>query len=179
MKKGFTLVELLVAISLFSIVVAIAVGGFAKALHTEREVATLVAVQSNAGITLEQMAREVRTGYQFCVGANNTQNLACSCNALNNNKNEWACSSLAFINADGASTTYSNLNGILLKNGQPITSDNVNVKYLTFVLFGNLSTDNWNPRITISMGVTPSSTDPALASDELDLQTTVSARPED
>jgi len=180
MKKGFTLIELLVAISLFSVVVAIAVGGFARALHTEHEVEALITTQSNAGITLEQMAREARTGYRFCVLADgSTPNSACSCALSPGNSSELTCSTLAFDNAAGDAVQYSLSNGLLLKNGQSITGDNVDVKYLTFVLSGNVQGDHWNPRITISMGITPSSTDPALQSNELDLETTVSARQAD
>ena len=57
--KGFTLVELLVAIGIFSILMAVGVGGFVHALHTQREVAALIATQSNASIALEQMARDL------------------------------------------------------------------------------------------------------------------------
>ena len=60
MRKGFTLIELMVAVSLFAIIVGIAVGGFANALHTQHEVTLLLAVQSNATLAFEQMAREIR-----------------------------------------------------------------------------------------------------------------------
>ena len=64
--KGFTLVELLVAMALFSILMAIAAGGFVRALRSEREVSAMMAAESNVKLALEQMAREMRTGYLFC-----------------------------------------------------------------------------------------------------------------
>jgi hypothetical protein len=36
--------------------------------------------------------------------------------------------------------------------------------------------DAWTPRVTIAIGVVPSSTDPAVNSDVLNLETTISAR---
>ena len=63
---GFTLVELLVTIALFSIIVSIAAGGFVRALRSEREVSAMILSESNVSIALEEMTREMRTGYLFC-----------------------------------------------------------------------------------------------------------------
>ena len=177
MKKGFTIVEVLVALSLFTIILAIAVGGFANALHAQREAALLIAAQSNASIALEQMAREIRTGYHFCVGAK------CGSSVCTSDGNRETCTLLDFVNAEGSGIQYSLANGALVRNAgggngaaEPLTSGNVTVKYLIFTLYGNAINDLKDPRITISMGIAPSSTDPALAGNVINLETTVSAR---
>src|SRR6185295_7895950 len=84
-RGGFTLVELLVAITLFSIAISIAIGGFVRALHTERQLIALIAANSNASLAIEQIAREIRTGTGF----------ACA-------SGESPCSELSFTNAGGA-----------------------------------------------------------------------------
>lgn len=205
MKKvatgAFTLIEILVAIGVFSVLVTIGVGGFANALHTQREVAGLIAARSNAAVALEQMAREIRTGYLFCNGVGNTANPNCAFDILGKdaNGNDTGCVSapdphgsggnimtctdiLDFYNANGQNVDYVLSGGALersesgFSNLVPITSNNVIVKYLIFTLFGNVEGDHWPPRITISMGIAPSSTDPVLTNNVLNLQTTVSAR---
>ena len=200
MKKGFTLVELLIAIAIFSILVAIGVGGFVHALHTQREVASLIAAQSNASVALEEMTREIRTGYLFCTTPNNENNpeaavpgicqadslgLGSGCTKTGDaNDPTWVCNDIIdFYNADTQNVDYELVNGSLQRSQTgpagtftTITGDNVTISNLTFTIFGNKEGDNWPPRITISMGVAPSSTDPAVAGDVLHLQTTVSAR---
>ena len=196
-QQGFTLVEVLVAIGLFSIVVAIGMGGFVQALRTQREIAALISAQSNASVALEQMAREIRTGYLFCDLPGSTQgeplvNVACQPSGGDSgcsiSGNVWTCNNiLDFYNAFGAKVDYhldwdtnalersqSALDGV--GGYVPITGSGVKVTYLTFTLFGNAEGDHWPPRITISMGVVPNSTDPALANNVFNLQTTVSAR---
>ncbi len=56
----------------------------------------------------------------------------------------------------------------------PVTGSNVTVKYLTFMLFGNKEGDNWNPRITIAIGVQPNNS--TVNWTTANLETTVSAR---
>lgn len=184
-SSGFTMVELLISIAIFSILVAIGIGGFVHALRTQREVAALIATQSNASIALEQIAREIRTGYLFCHNAGSAVPddvdciAACAVQGLT-----WTCDgTLDFYNGYGQNVDYNLSDNALQKsvnglNGPftSITANNVIVTYLNFTLFGQTEGDQWPPRVTISMGVAPSSTDPAIAGNILNLQTTVSAR---
>lgn len=179
-QKGFTLVEVLVAIGLFSIIVAIAAGGFITALRTQRQVAALIEAQSNASLAIEQLAREARTGYLFCHDAGGTGDGNCDATGPAN-----TYSNLDFYTAEGEHVCYSLVGGELQRSsgggcasgtGQSVTGENVSVKYLQFIVIGNQEDDHWNPRITILMGIAPSSSDPTLESDVLNLQTTVSAR---
>jgi len=187
-RRGFTLVEAIVAIGLFSVLVTIAVGGFVTALHTQHQVGDLISAQSTVSLAIEQMAREIRTGYLFCHAPDlSTPNVDCGCRVGTDSSGMpvWACSQLDFLNANSASTTYFlTANGTLMRSnvnesgGTPaaLTGDNVTVKYLIFTLRGNIEGDGWPPLVTISLGVAPSSTDPAITGTVLHFQTSVSAR---
>ncbi len=161
---GFTMIELLVAIALFSIVVSIAVGGLVNAIRIQRQIAALIAANSNASFALEQIARDVRTGSDFS-GAN------CS---------GQQCSELDFMNAFGQATSYRLRSGKIEKgtNGafQPVTGDNTAVQYLSFTLIGNLPGDGYPPRIIITLGVSPSSAAGGASGIISGIETTVSAR---
>src|SRR5260221_302855 len=67
-RRGFTVMELLIAMALFSVVISIAVGGIVISLRGQRELAELIAADNDVSLALEQMAREVRTGFAFCRG---------------------------------------------------------------------------------------------------------------
>ncbi len=205
-RGGFTLVELLVAIGLFAVIATIASGGFISALRTQRRVASLISAESNVTLVLEQMAREERTGYLFCHDLNtnsaNTPSSACGPCTISDSGQAapsapsedwyqgtkdlavWTCPAIHYYTAEGHEVTYSLQNGQLMRQDlqasdtSPValTGSDVVVKYLAFRLFGNLEGDHWTPRITISIGIAPSSTDPAVANDVLPFQTTVSAR---
>jgi prepilin-type N-terminal cleavage/methylation domain-containing protein len=183
-SSGFTLVELLVAIALFSILMGIAVGGFVNALRSEREVTAMMSAESNVNLALEQMAREMRTGYLFCHSpGSNAASPACECTSNLETKPTWTCPAIEFYNANGEKVDYTlDANNVLeradsAENGgvaEPLTSDNVSVTDLNFTLFGNLEGDTWNPRITITIGVQPN--DSTVSWSTANLETTVSAR---
>jgi type II secretory pathway pseudopilin PulG len=211
MKAGFTLVETLVSVGIFMILVTIAVGGFVQALHTQGEVTQLISAQSNVSLGVEQMAREIRTGYLFChFSGGTTSSPACdtpplaTCvqtdsgipaegsapvKVINEETGEydlplWTCPALDFYNSNSEHVNYSLQNGVLMRsdsaeNGgiaEPLTSNDVTVKYLSFRMVGNLEGDGWPPRITIFLGIAPSSSDPAITITTLNFETTVSAR---
>ena len=143
---GFTIIELLVALGIFSIVILVGVGGFARALKIQRQVSAFSSVNSNISLILEQAAREIRTGINFC--ANGT---VCGSSSV-----------LSFINAKGENVTYC-LNGEAIErviagscgDGQRITADDVSVQYLTFIISGNQNNDVHPPLITILTGASP------------------------
>lgn len=64
---GFTLVELIVAMSVFVVVISLTSGIFVNALRAQRRVNQLMTVNSDASLVLEKMAREARLGFNFNV----------------------------------------------------------------------------------------------------------------
>jgi len=205
MKKGFTLVELLVTVGLFVIIITIAVGGFTNAIRTERQVSSLISAQSNVSLALEQMSREIRTGYLFChagtppvtdwgvgtpqgsAAANALPDCGCTISRSPAPTGSWTCNALDFYDAATNHVVYETtstgpLAGTLIEsstqllNPLSVTGGGITVKYLKFYLYGEVEGDNTPPRITIVIGITPSSSDPAVANDVINLQTTVSSR---
>lgn len=170
MRKGFTIVEFLVSVTIFVIIMGIAVGGFSKALHTQHEVEGLLSAQSNAALTLEQMAREMRTGYLFC-DASNTAYLSsnqnadpsqwgdASCGCASSAGEPWTCSALSFYNANGEPVTYTVSGGSIVRtdngNQSLLTGASTHVDNMNFTLFGNLEGDGYPPRITIGLSISP------------------------
>ena len=171
MKKGFTLIEVLVAIGLFAIIVTIAIGGLTRALRSQRQVASLLASSTNVSLVLEQMAREIRTGSDFfCDRAG--PGPPCRNRVVNE---------IIFTNSSGEVVTYrlDPVNGAIergIEGGgfDKITGDNVTVQYLNFLLTGDRNNDRSSPKVTVAIGVSPK--EATLADRVLSLQTTVSSR---
>lgn len=178
-SRGFTVVELLVAVGLFSTIASIAVGGFVRALRTQRQVAALISVNDNTFLAIEEMAREIRVGRLFCADMMNPDGTTSGTSSLCKNESE-----IAFISGFTNDTIqYQLKDGYIVKivGGTPtnITGSGVLVRYLNFAKSGNggLMNDGAQPRITISLGVTSRSSESAISTTRF--QTTVSSRAPD
>lgn len=64
-RQGFTLMELLVAMAVFLIVVGLSSGIFIQTLKSQRTIARISEAMNNSTLAMEQIAREVRTGFDF------------------------------------------------------------------------------------------------------------------
>jgi len=164
-SRGFTMIELLVTMTLFLIIIGAVSAIFIQSMKTQRLTLALIAVNDDASLALEQMTREIRTGFNFCpVGG------ADSCSP----------SKLVFENSAGEDIIYDLKNGALVKsvNGilKPITSGDVKISRLAFIVSGQAASDNERPFVTIAMTV--GSRNPALekAGISTSLQTSVSSR---
>ncbi len=160
--RAFTVIELLVAMGLFIILMGIAAGSFIRAMRTQRAIVALMAANDNASLTLEQMAREIRTGSNF-IKLSETE--------------------LRFDNAYTVPVVY-RLEGGAVERGttdinfittyKKITADNVKVNNFVIKLFGQNPGDGYPPRITISISATGINS--FLEGVSTNIQTTISAR---
>lgn len=78
-KRGFTLVEIIVATAIFTVVVTVAIGALTQLNKTSREARAMRVVMDNANSAIDSMARTIRMGVRFdgacdaacnCAGAN-------------------------------------------------------------------------------------------------------------
>jgi type II secretory pathway pseudopilin PulG len=184
-REGFTLAELLVAVSIFIILVTIAVGVFIQSLKAQRVLSRTMAIHNNAGAALEQMAREIRTGYRFCAASSDPTTPA-PCNEETD--------LLTFTNYEGKEVTYAlnvdivgaNPRGTLERTivtpsdpvTVPVTAPDVDISYLRFLVTqgdGTTAQAMCAPwRVMIFMGVR--SSDISVTERETVLQTTMSSR---
>ena len=174
-RGGFTLTELVVAMGLFLVAITLSVGGFVRVLKTQRGVNHLISVNSNASIILEQIAREIRTGYSLEV-ANFTEPV-CPYPGLDE---------LSFINAKGNKVSYKAENSEVIrrecallncggKSFLPVTASNISVQRFCFAMTNpsqSPRTDPWRLTMFLSLG----SSKPEFAGNALNIQTTVSSR---
>lgn len=156
-ENGLTMIELIVAIGIFSLVIGMTIGIFVLAITTQRRITALKNVNDNVRFTIESMAREIKTGKNFSsIGG-----------------------SLSFNNANGEAVVY-RLNASIIEkssnggtNYSAVTGPEVTINYLNFYLMGQLASDGLEPRITITIGATSQA---GNQSANLKVQTTISER---
>ena len=174
MRRGFTLLEIIVAIGLFTIVAFLTTGSLLILNNAQRKAFFIQTNQDNVRFTLESMAREIRTGVNYTLlnpppsqfNAN-----ACSDTPLG------AC--FGFTNAQkpnqyvvyklSSSTIQKSVDGGVIF--QPITAPEVFINNLRFYIAGASLTDNFQSRVTIVIQAITPGADPN--SSRLDVQTTV------
>jgi type II secretion system protein J len=173
-NKGFTLIEMLVAVGLFSVVVTVAMGTIFTIIDTNRKSQTLTLVMNNLNFSLESMTRTLKTAIPASV-YDRADTEVCALNPIqqnfiNENYNDEIC--YEFIpGADGSRgyITRSNSNG---SNPVRVTSDSVDIKSFKAKVIDPGS--NGQPRVFITVsGVAQIS--PRVSS-EFDIQTTVTPR---
>jgi prepilin-type N-terminal cleavage/methylation domain-containing protein len=162
-QKGFTLIETLVTVALFSALAGIVGGTFLTMLNLQRRAFNVQQVQENASFILESMAKEIRVGQ---ISSGDTG----SCTSTPD-------SVLSMINQDGETVVYTLVDGVIHKNTNGtdsiVSSNAVVFDQLGFCIDGQPAGDMKQPRVTIlaSLHSTQSSQQATLH-----VQTTVSQR---
>lgn len=180
-RRGFTVVELLVGMTVFVVVLSIAVGTFVRGLRLQRDTVSLITVNDSMSLVLEQMAREIRTASNFTIPSFTpacTASTPVECTVVNE-------SVLEYTTGGGTSVRYmlNSQTGIIERstapftNPLPLTSEDVLITRLSFALkYFVVSNAQQVPRVTISVVGRSADADPFLENVEVRLQTTVSRR---
>lgn len=166
-RAGFTLIELIVVISLAAGVFALAASVFVQTLKIQRRALFIQKVQENISFALESMAKEVRVSTVItpntpgCPGAP-SPNLSIT-HPINGNIDYFLSGGNLHRRLSGA--------GI----DTVLNSVGTQVSRLAFCVSGNSAGDQQQPRVTILLTVNNGNASPDYYT-SIDIQTTVSQR---
>lgn len=172
-EKGISLIELVVAVAIFSVVIIAAVGIFISAMKAQKAMLAKQNMADSLRYTMEYMVKELRMAQIDTVDSALTFKKDSS--DIAGFKNDHS-SSLYFKNSAGDSVQYSLSGNKILKDVQPISSNEVKIISLNFTINNwslvNDPTDGKAPLITIYMKAEAKSG----AGGDMELQTSVSPR---
>ncbi|HVZ11085.1 MAG TPA: prepilin-type N-terminal cleavage/methylation domain-containing protein [Candidatus Paceibacterota bacterium] len=159
-QSGFTLVEVMVATFVFSIIVLATSGLFTQILNNERRAFAAQKIQENGLYVLELLTREIRVS-----------------SIVNQDSTDCSATSLTISHPLNGTVTYSLSNGVLRRTADGVatdlTSSDVQLSRLNFCVLGSGASDNATPRVTI-IGTMQNRTGKDIVT--FNLETTVSSR---
>ena len=172
MNRGFTLVELLITITIFSIVITGFLGLFSSAFKYQKESLNLQYLLSNASYVTEYMSRALRMAKKDLAGD-------CIISKYNYLNPGGDTSKIRFLNYHEKCQEFI-LDGNELKvgisntttppvSGDFLTPSNLVVEKLEFDISGETQEDKLQPKVTFVLKV-------KIGEQKLNLQTTISQR---
>ena len=180
-KKGFSLIEMLVAVALFSAVMLMAVGALLALIDANRKAQALNSVMNNLNFALENMSRKIRVGTNYhCETTDSIIDINKPKDCINGGK-------LLAFEASGGNRDDINdqivyrINGTRLEKSEDsgatfvnLTAQEVSIDKFIFYVDGTSLSDEKQPKVVIilqgSAGI-----DKKIRT-EFNLQTTVSQR---
>jgi len=163
-NRGFTLVEVLVAIFIFSVIMMAVGSAFVSALNVQRRAFNVQQVMENAAYVLDVMLKEVRVSQILPAVPD-------SC------INSPPYDSLTVEHPDFGSITYYMNNGnIMRQNGGDtlqLNSNTVEFRNFKFCITGAIISDVKQPRVTVFASMKSKKT---VQQEIIDVQTTLSPR---
>lgn len=174
-KQGFTLIEMIVAVAVFSMVALISAGSLLAIVDAQAKATALRSAQDGINFSLETMAKEARTGRSFHCGASISDFSPTPQDCLSGGP------SFTFINNAGQTVTYRANSGRLEKilnadtlHPLVLTSPEVNITRLTFYVRGAPAHDWIQPRATLILNGTAGIK--VQLKSQLNIQTTITQR---
>ena len=185
MKKGFTLIEVMVSVSIFTMVMLVATGSVFSIVSANQKTHAIKSVMTNLNFALESMMRDIRLGYRYACGSGVPLSSSADCSV---GGDVFRFKANRDINGDGNFNSadindqieYSLSNGQIMKKvydntttSFALTAPEVHVTSLMFYVTGSGSSDGKQPKVVIT--VNGYSGTGNLQSD-FNIQTTVSER---
>lgn len=157
--RGYTLLELIVSIGLFSLAMLLVMGAYLMLISFDRRARATNELVTNLNFALESMSRNVRTGTQY--SCNSSGNGTCSQLSFRDSQNQQVT---YLLRSDGTLGQCSGTSSCTSASASSITDPRITVSTLTFYVRGVGTGDGVQPQVTFTIkGSMP--TDPGKTSD--------------
>lgn len=175
-NRGFSLIEILVSIAIFSVVMVAAAGALLTTIDANHKAQAIQSVMNNLNFALESMSRAIRTGDTYHCGDSGSL-------AANQTPNDCASSGssfFAFKRSNDNKTIYYYLAGSQIfravdaSEALAISAPEITVENLKFYVQGAAVSSQAQPRVTIVIQGYAGAT--AKIRTPFNLQTTLSQR---
>ncbi len=159
--RGFTLVELLISVSIFATVMVMSLGALLAMSESNRRVESMKSVINTLNFALDSMSRSIRTGYSYeC----NPSPMPFSGDTTPTDCASSPATRFGYMNSDDVSIAYclgtisplacSSSGTAILRSEDggtlaPITSREVVIQNLSFYVIGAPVGDSTQPKVTI------------------------------
>ena len=181
-QKGFTLIEILVSVAIFTTVMVISLGALLSMAESDRKAQTLKSVINNLNFALDAVSRSMRTGVNYhCDVTVSPVTAPRDCD-----QSSSGATSIAFLSADNQTIRYCRGNGstcstsgtaVLVSKGSaayaPLTASEVTITNLQFYVTGAEGAQLQPHVVILLSGTVPVS---ASQTSTFDLQTSVTQR---
>jgi type II secretory pathway pseudopilin PulG len=144
---GFTLVEMLIAVSLFIVIVTISIGALLIIFDANRKSQSSKTVVDNLNLSIENMARTIRFGTNYYCGISSDKDAVADCPTGGNSVS---------VTFGGSKIAYRLKNSAIQRSDNPaggestyfdITSPDTVIENLTFRVFGTTLHDPYQPYV--------------------------------
>ena len=181
MKNGYTLIEVLVAVGIFTIIIAAPTGFFVGSLKGQLKALASQKLLDNTSYCLEYISRSLRMAKKDLTGA-------CVERGSNYENPAKNISRIRFLNYQGYCQEFSLSGGQLGKRESPneseenlgeflpLTSDDLEIISLKFQLSGQSQDDTDQPRVTLFLKIKGAKGQKPELRPEINIQTTISQR---
>jgi len=177
MQKGFTLIEMMVSVTIFLVIMTVSMGALLGVYSANNRFGTLKTVMDNLNLSVESMSREMRFGNNYhCDTAGNLSNVSTPQNCPTGNN------AMAFLAEDGTTRIVYEINA----NGKqidksvdggatfvPVTAPEIIITSLNFYVTGATFNDAFQPKVLIKISGYAGS---ASSTTSFTMQTLVSQR---
>lgn len=154
--KGFSLIEILVALAVFAIVILVAIGSMLSIIGGAKKAQAIKSVINNLNFAMDDMSRNLRTGSVYHCGEGGQVDSPRDCPQGNSS----LANAIIFKDAKGNEMEYkwvsNGSTGSLyaqnissFSNAIPLTAPEVNITNAQFIVSGSAANDNAQPSVLI------------------------------
>lgn len=154
-EKGFSLIELMVAVALFAIIMMVAVGALLALVDANRKARALESIMNNLNISLDSMVRSMRMGTEFACGTASIPDPVSGANCPAGNTTFSFAPFGSDPDIQGERWVYTFSNGRLYRSkaggvgAVAVTAPEVTIEDMQFYVIGTVRRDTTQPKVVI------------------------------